>query len=132
EYNVDFDAGVALNANSTYWMEVQSDAEAWDWTSDMTAFIGATGVIDNGGGWANADGGEFVYALYCEEMGVGDMNSFNFAYYPNPVKDFLNIESQKAIESIDVFNLAGQKVINDANLSEGKLNLNNLTPGTYV
>ena len=132
QYNVDFDAGVALNANSTYWMEVQSDAEAWDWTSDMTAFIGQTGVINNGGGWADADGGEFVYALYCEEMGVGDMNSFNFAYYPNPVKDYLNIESQKAIESIDAFNLAGQKVISNALLSEGKLNLNNLSPGTYV
>ena len=132
QYNVDFDAGMALNANTTYWMEVQSDAEAWDWSSDSMGMIGYPGVIDNGGGWANADGGEFVYALYCEEMGVSDMNSFNFAYYPNPVKDFLNIESQKAIESIDAFNLAGQIVINDAHLIDGKLNLNNLSPGTYV
>ena len=133
EYNVDFDAGMDLNANSTYWMEVQSDAEAWDWSSDSMGMIGYPGVIDNGGGWAAADGGEFVYALYCEEMGASDMNSsFNFAYYPNPVKDYLNIQSQKAIESIDAFNLAGQKVISNANLSAGKLNLSNLSTGTYV
>ena len=132
QYNVDFDAGVSLNANTNYWMEVQSDAEAWDWTSEMTSIIGQTGVLDNGTGWATADGGEFVYALYCEEMGVSDMNDFEFAYYPNPVKDYLNIESQKAIESIDAFNLAGQKVISNAVLSEGKINLNNLSAGTYV
>ena len=132
QYNVDFDAGVSLNANTNYWMEVQSDAEAWDWTSEMTSIIGQTGVLDNGSGWASADGGEFVYALYCEEMGVGEMNDFEFAYYPNPVKDYLNIESQKAIESIDAFNLAGQKVISNAVLSEGKINLNNLSAGTYV
>ena len=132
QYNVDFDAGVSLNANTNYWMEVQSDAEAWDWTSEMTSIIGQTGVLDNGTGWATADGGEFVYALYCEEMGVSDMNDFEFAYYPNPVKDYLNIESQKAIESIDAFNLVGQKVISNAVLSEGKINLNHLSTGTYV
>ena len=132
QYNVDFDAGMALNANTTYWMEVQSDAEAWDWSSDSMGMIGYPGVIDNGGGWANADGGEFVYALYCEEMGAGDMNSFDFSYYPNPVKDVLNIESQKAIESIDAFNLAGQKVMSNMKLTDGKVNMSSLTPGTYV
>lgn len=131
-YNVDFEATVNLNANTTYWMQVQSDAVAWDWTSAMTSIIGQTGMINDGSGWATADGGEFVYALYCEEMGTGDLNSFDFAYYPNPVKDILNIESEKAVESIDAFNLAGQKVISNIKLTQGKVNLSSLTPGTYV
>ncbi len=131
-YNVDFDAVVNLNANTTYWMQVQSDAVAWDWTSSMSSIIGQTGMINDGSGWATADGGEFVYALYCEEMGTGDLNSFDFAYYPNPVKDMLNIESKKAVESIDAFNLAGQKVISNIKLTQGKVNLSSLTPGTYV
>lgn len=132
KYNVDFDAGVALDANTTYWMQVQSDATAWDWTSDMSAIIGQPGMLDDGTGWASAEGGEFVYQIYCTEMGVSDMNSFDFAYYPNPVKDFLNIESKKAVQSIDAFNLAGQKVMSDMKLTQGKLNLSNLSPGTYV
>src|SRR5690606_14708109 len=40
------------------------------------------------------------------EMGISDMNSSDFAYYPNPVKDFLTIKSKKAVQSIDAFNLA--------------------------
>ena len=132
KYNVDFNAGVALNPNTTYWMQVQSDAVAWDWTSDSSAAIGLAGMIDNGSGWASAEGGEFVYQLYCEEMGVSDMNSFDFAYYPNPVKDMLNIESKKAVERIDAFNLAGQKVMSNMKLTQGKVNLSSLTPGMYV
>ena len=132
KYNVDFDAGVDFDTNTTYWMQVQSDAEAWDWTSDMSAMIGQPGMIDNGTGWASADGGEFVYQIYCEEMGVSNMNSFDFSYYPNPVKDFLNIESKKAVQSIDAFNLAGQKVMSDMKLTQGKLNISNLTTGAYV
>ncbi len=68
----------------------------------------------------------------CEAMGVSDMNSFDFTYYPNPVKDVLNISSQKAVSSISVYNLAGQQVINKADLSNGQIDVTALLPGVYV
>src|SRR5690606_26264781 len=84
------------------------------------------------GVWTSTGGVEFVFELICEELGVSDMTSFDFAYYPNPVKDVLNINAKKGVESVSAFNLAGQQVIKDAKVSNGQIDVNSLTPGTYV
>lgn len=67
----------------------------------------------------------------CPEMGVSDMNSFDFAYYPNPVKDVLNINSQKTVKSVEAYNMAGQKVIS-TKTHNGQIDLTSLSGGTYV
>ena len=66
------------------------------------------------------------------ELGVSDMNSFNFTYYPNPVKDYLTIDAKKAIETISVHNLAGQSVLQGVKAVDGKVNMSSLSPGVYV
>ncbi|WP_040279980.1 T9SS type A sorting domain-containing protein [Psychroserpens damuponensis] len=39
-------------------------------------------------------------------------NTFNgFTYYPNPVKDGLTLESPNTIDSIEVFNILGQRIV---------------------
>jgi len=43
-------------------------------------------------------------------VGVDDMGSDLIQVYPNPVKGFLNIESSRAIESLEIFNAIGQNV----------------------
>ena len=60
------------------------------------------------------------------------MNSFDFAYYPNPVKDVLNIKSQKEVKSVEVFNLTEQKVVLSTKVLNGQINVSSLTTGTYV
>ncbi|SMC32296.1 T9SS-dependent choice-of-anchor J family protein [Moheibacter sediminis] len=72
------------------------------------------------------------YTVNVGELGVSGMNSFEFTYYPNPAKDVLNISSEKSVESISIFNLAGQQMINNAKVSNGQVNVSALTPGTYV
>ncbi|MGB3452853.1 MAG: T9SS type A sorting domain-containing protein [Moheibacter sp.] len=67
----------------------------------------------------------------CPEMGVNDMSSFDFAYYPNPVKDVLNIKSQKTVKSVEAYNMAGQQVISTKTLN-GQIDLTSLSAGTYV
>jgi hypothetical protein len=133
KYTVKFDTPVVFAANSTYWMEVETDGFAWEARTGTT--LGSGLVFNNdstGGDWVDGSPDELVYAMICEELGVSDMNSFDFSYYPNPVRDVLNIQSQKSVKSVEAFNLTGQKVISDAKVLNGQINVNALTSGTYV
>jgi hypothetical protein len=53
-----------------------------------------------------------------------------FTIYPNPVKDVLNIESDKQIEEILVFNIQGQLVLSSKNLNQ--VDASNLPIGQYL
>lgn len=71
--------------------------------------------------------------LQCGELGTSEMSSFDFAYYPNPVIDELSFNSEKVVQSISIYNIAGQQMTNQKlNLSNGKVSTNSLTPGVYV
>ena len=72
------------------------------------------------------------YTLLVGLMGASDLNGNGFTYYPNPVKDYLNIHSSKTIESVSVYNLAGQAITSQAKAIQGKINMGNLPEGVYV
>lgn len=59
----------------------------------------------------------------------------NISIYPNPVSEFLYISnpSNEQITGINVINLLGQKVksLNSGQLSDNKMSLENLSPGSY-
>lgn len=90
----------------------------------------SSGVIDYG---EVADGVMTIVAD-CELLGLADITQFDFAYYPNPVKDVLNITSKTGIHSVSVFNLAGQKVLdmNKTRVVNNQIDLTILSKGTYI
>ncbi|OIQ22408.1 MAG: hypothetical protein BM557_00005 [Flavobacterium sp. MedPE-SWcel] len=60
-----------------------------------------------------------------------DINAFSF--YPNPVKDILNISYNAEINSVAVFNLLGQQVLaQQPNTNEVQLDMSTLSDGTYL
>lgn len=53
--------------------------------------------------------------------------------YPNPVKDFINLKSDKEIYSITIYNTIGQKILyKDVNSKTFNLDISNLSVGTYI
>ncbi len=52
--------------------------------------------------------------------------------WPNPVQDVLNIQSADAVESVEVFNLSGQNVLNVRLLGNLSLDVSSLNAGIYV
>jgi hypothetical protein len=64
---------------------------------------------------------------------VTDLKQFNFNTYPNPASNSLNITASKNIDTIEIYNLLGQKVldkkINNTNLS---LPIAHLETGLYI
>lgn len=57
----------------------------------------------------------------------------SFSYYPNPVRDILNISYSSDITSVSVFNMLGQQVLNTKpNKVDAKINMSSLSEGTYI
>jgi hypothetical protein len=57
----------------------------------------------------------------------------NFTYYPNPVKDVLNLSYTNNISNVAVFNLLGQQMYSKTvNANQSKVDMSNLAPGTYL
>ncbi|HLV24034.1 MAG TPA: T9SS type A sorting domain-containing protein, partial [Moheibacter sp.] len=49
--------------------------------------------------------------------------------YPNPATDFVNVAGKEEIEQIEIFNMAGQKILNS---SADKIKVSHLTKGIYL
>lgn len=47
-------------------------------------------------------------------LGVDDINSISFNFYPNPTQGIVNFKSNEIVEVIEVYNMLGQKVLSIA------------------
>lgn len=54
-------------------------------------------------------------------------------YYPNPVKDILNLSYNKKITSVAIYNVVGQELFTkEINANNAKIDTSNLARGTYL
>jgi len=70
--------------------------------------------------------------IYVGGVGIGETAQGNIKIYPNPVKDFVTIESGSGIQQVQLLNITGQVVINQQ--TDGKiitLNTSPLKSGVY-
>lgn len=62
-----------------------------------------------------------------------DVVKDTFSYFPNPVVDYLNIESSSIITNIEVYDLNGRFIFTtSSNSGKGKLNMSLLQAATYI
>ena len=67
-----------------------------------------------------------------EALSVDNAIASKFSVYPNPVKDFLTIDSRNInISSVNVFNVLGTKVLERKELTDNKLDVSTLSNGIY-
>lgn len=98
----------------------------------------AISISDNGKyivGWVNglpmyAEG--WIVNLDDLILGTTTLETTIVSYYPNPVKDVLNLNTKEAINSVAVYNVTGQKVAN-VSISENntQVDFSNLASGVY-
>ena len=69
-----------------------------------------------------------------DESGIGHMTvKNNLSIYPNPVENMVMIQGNRPIETVKVYNLFGQVVLEQTlNAVQGKLDLSELTAGNYM
>jgi len=87
----------------------------------------------------NADGGVWFGETHdytvniVQEMSVDNQIFEDFSFYPNPVENQLNLKANAQIESVEIFNLLGQNVINtNPNAVETEINTQALQSGVYM
>ncbi len=120
-------------ASSIYWIGYQY-VEGWVTASNYQS-------TDNGATYtqiiyASAPGQHYdsIWSIdaECDLAAVNEAGSREVSYYPNPVRDYLTINSKKAIETVHVYNVAGQKMPVSSKIVNGKLDMSKLTPGVYI
>lgn len=69
-----------------------------------------------------------------EALAVSENNTIvGFSYYPNPSSDVVNLKANDAIENVSIYNMAGQKIIDQTVGSKaGSLKITQLTAGVYI
>lgn len=132
KYTVSFDSPFNFDANTKYWLEIVTDAVAWE--SSSIATLGTKDAFQNSGtsgAWVIGTD-DYVFNLMCNGLAVNDTKTAQVNFYPNPVKDFLTINSKKAIETVHVYNISGQKMQVSSKLVNGKVDMSKLAPGMYI
>jgi len=68
------------------------------------------------------------YKTY-QTLGLKDITKTNIKVYPNPVKDFINITSDKSIKSVEIYDALGRLIKKD---TYTKINVSQLSKGNYL
>jgi hypothetical protein len=85
-------------------------------------------VLSNG-----SEQGTFTLRLADPSLGNNAFNSANFSYYPNPVKNVLNLSYIDTISNVEVVNVLGQTVLNTKyNANQVQVDLSTLANGAYM
>lgn len=92
----------------------------------------STSPCDTGGGSLGYGQAE-EYTVAVTALGVGQFNNNEFAYYPNPVKNILNLSYTKNISDVKIFNILGQEVLTKSiNADNAQIDMSNLPAGNYL
>lgn len=117
----------------TYTFTCDNNAE-WTGTVNDAFFMFRTSAASS----QNAQDGD-IYIDHIEfSTTVLNVNSVDFkndskiSVFPNPVKDNLTINSEVAINTVEIYNILGKKVLSDKNVLNNTLNIESLSKGIYL
>ena len=77
----------------------------------------------------NQVGHSVNFSTDCSSLSVNDNNKLDFSVYPVPVDNFIEIETDRAIAKIEIYNKLGQIVIKTT--AENQIDISNLSKGIY-
>lgn len=65
--------------------------------------------------------------------GIEEFVDIDFKYYPNPVSNFLKLNSKENIEEVNIYNILGQEVMHENfSTKTAQIDLSNLPVGAYI
>ena len=71
---------------------------------------------------------DFVFSI----LSVDDILFRNFTFFPNPMQDVLNIDSQIEVQNVTIVSLLGQTLSKHTlNITHSRIDVSNLSSGTY-
>jgi len=65
-------------------------------------------------------------------LGIGEFTKSRLSFYPNPVKNMLNISNSVTIKTVTIFNVLGQEMLSkDVGSADAQIDLSALAAGNY-
>jgi len=107
------------------------------WTGDVMVTIGFRDQ-DNANGEGKSSGtGDFLIdriEFTNTTLSVNNKEIKNLRIYPNPAKDFINIQTDEPITQITIFDVTGKKVLklNNPKKTVEQINISHLNAGIYL
>jgi|GEM_PF-2406995 len=81
----------------------------------------------------NSEGETDIYMTSEAVLGLSDNSIEGFSYYPNPTTGIVSLSAADTINTVEVYNLLGQKIISEnVNGITAQLDLSGLTAGVYL
>lgn len=128
---------------TTYWVSVYVTTSAGTggpgyWETTTASIVGYPSVYSPDGGvtWLVATGADdLVYNFEgdCDPLSVADNTLGGFTFYPNPTNGALSLKAVKNIDTVAIYNLLGQSVLNSKiGATTSNLDISGLTTGTYI
>ncbi|MFY0483105.1 choice-of-anchor J domain-containing protein [Flavobacterium sp. PLA-1-15] len=109
-----------------------------NWTESVVDFANYSGTDTYIGLRLNGGDAPFVgmfidNVIWSTDLGSGAFDTSKFVYYPNPVKNILNLAYEQNITNVAVYNLLGQEIITkNFNAQQTQIDMSRLTTGTYI
>src|SRR5690606_25895867 len=115
-------------------LEVDGENLQWYADAELTEPLSETHIIENNTTYyvTQTLGGctSEALAITVSTLGVADFQKMKIKLYPNPTNGLLYIETSQEIQSYEVYNLIGQRLLS-GNVNDN-INLKDLSKGTYI
>lgn len=118
-------------------LEVSGTNLTWYSNQNGTVIPATTPLVNNTTYYVSQNNGQceskvFAITVY-NQLGVSDINKAEFTYYPNPVKDVLNITGKSDVSKVEMFELSGKKILSqNAKAKNVQFNLSTFASGVYI
>lgn len=112
-------------------LPVPADAKAGTTRMRVKKNFGPVNLLNPcvGGSFGQAE----EYTVNVGTLGTAESVKDNFAYYPNPVQDVLNVDAAVKVKTVTVYDVFGKLMITKKlDSAKNKVNLSLLKPGVYI
>jgi len=111
-----------------------TDYQRWEVTPNSGSDLDSVISFDGGETWESNPGFNYVFEISGftnSILGVSDVNKNPVSVFPNPVSDILNVNTEKSIHRVIIYNPAGQAVKTITELQDHKVDMSGLAKGVY-
>jgi len=112
-----------------------TDFLAWQGTWEPSIGFSSYSSFDQGNTWQIHDDLNLVFSVdgFCgSTLGTDTPEAAaSIKYFPNPVRDLLQIESERKVDAVALYNMGGQEVRFDR-VSEKNIDMQELASGVYL